>query len=666
MTLWQKVLDQRLNLAGQEGAEGEATLARGGGRDAEGRGTGQGPSVEEETAAWREQLLGGLTHAAAGVGLPIAAAAIYGAYAGGRPILIPFWVAAYAALVLPLAWSRMPYRQHATAFVGVLLGVGLLSFFQPGFHGDGMLFFLCGTALATVVLGSREGITSLLVAFAAQLVLSWAGHVGLMGSPVSAPGSGGALSWWWSGSIFLLFLGAGLILAVTQLGQRLTGSLERCESLRQDLADRQDELLSRELDVERQGSRLKTVEELGRLTAFQLDPERVLREVEEAVLNHVPGHSVNLFMLEEREGTLKLRRTAGGTGGVASPETSTLDVGGATIVGWVAEHQEPYLARDDQGGGRQSPLPHSPETVSEAAVPLVVGADLLGVLDVQAREAAAFDEADLRFLSILANWAALAFENQRHLSDAHLTMDPLYAASSRLSVAATEREVLTAITDLVGETRAGTCLVTEFSRGLDQGIDSLICLRVWRQDGRTVLQPGTHLPLASSPFPVDLLQGSWLIPDLESDERLSERARQLFQQMGVGALASIPLRGRKQVFGQVLALYANAGRFSECTRQLYELLEDQAGLALQRGQRMDDLYLRARREELASKTAVRMHESLDVQSVLDKAVRDIGETLGLAGVRVELGPVTALEERTAPVAGDGDGARSQNRNGEEE
>jgi GAF domain-containing protein len=93
--------------------------------------------------------------------------------------------------------------------------------------------------------------------------------------------------------------------------------------------------------------------------------------------------------------------------------------------------------------------------------------------------------------------------------------------------------------------------------------------------------------------------------------------------------------------------------------RLFEVLGKQAAVALARAQQLEEARRRARREELASKATARMHESLDLESVLSRAVRDIGKTLGLAALGVRLGAVPASLRTGNSMPGNGGGSQSQ-------
>ena len=87
---------------------------------------------------------------------------------------------------------------------------------------------------------------------------------------------------------------------------------------------------------------------------------------------------------------------------------------GEGIVGWVGIHGETLLANDVDAEPRYVNLyPGVLSTRSELCVPIRVGEEIVGVLDVQSEQPNAFDENDVRVLETLAAQVAVALENAR-------------------------------------------------------------------------------------------------------------------------------------------------------------------------------------------------------------------------------------------------------------
>jgi putative methionine-R-sulfoxide reductase with GAF domain len=92
----------------------------------------------------------------------------------------------------------------------------------------------------------------------------------------------------------------------------------------------------------------------------------------------------------------------------AALETSDVGQG---IIGWVAEQARSALVPDVRVDARY--VEGIRESRSEMAVPLLMEGEVLGVLDVQSRNPAAFDETDLALLEAFAAHAACAIQATR-------------------------------------------------------------------------------------------------------------------------------------------------------------------------------------------------------------------------------------------------------------
>ncbi len=90
-----------------------------------------------------------------------------------------------------------------------------------------------------------------------------------------------------------------------------------------------------------------------------------------------------------------------------------MEIDEESIVGWVAQSGEPILANDVSEDPRYRAVEALRETKSELAVPVKVGNNVIGVLDIESKEIDAFSEADLYTAQTLADQLAVAIENAR-------------------------------------------------------------------------------------------------------------------------------------------------------------------------------------------------------------------------------------------------------------
>jgi len=548
-----------------------------------------------------------------------------------------------------------------------LLVVGFLSTFQPGFQAVGVPVLLCLPAFATVLLGRVTGRLILAAAVIAAGAGGWLSSGRSLARQVVVR-EGVPFPVWWAGPAAVLLLGGGLVLAASRLRGRIASLADEESQLTSELRKRRVDAQEQGRELTQRRRHLETIGELGSLVQAAVPQEVLLDRVLQLVPSVVPCYAVRVFLQERGGGSgpvassprLRLYKSVGPAplGDRTESEPFSAPSG---VVAWVGKRQEPCVLDDVETDERYVPQSHLDETRSEAAFPLIVDSQLLGVLDVHASHLDAFSQADLQFLRALRSWIALALDHRRLAAVPSTAVDALSRAAARLCAAATKADVADAIVDTVAETRAGSCLVAEFVRDPDSKLESLLCLRSWRRHGGGRPAPGTRLPVSSALFPVDLLEGTWVVPDAASDERLPTRARALFSTMGVQALVGFPLQGVEECLGQVLVLYGEPGPFSDSALHLYGVLEDQAGLAMERAARLDEAYQRAKAAEVSRQATARLHESLGIEGVLSAAVADIASALGLAALDVRLGPPTADGE-----SGDSGGTVFEARRGEED
>lgn len=110
-----------------------------------------------------------------------------------------------------------------------------------------------------------------------------------------------------------------------------------------------------------------------------------------------------------------------------------LRVGAEGIVGHVTSTGEPRVAMDVGKDPVYFNNPDLPETHSEMALPLRSEERIVGALDVQSKETAAFTEDDIQMLSLLANQVSLAIENARLFDETRIALAEAEAISRQFT-----------------------------------------------------------------------------------------------------------------------------------------------------------------------------------------------------------------------------------------
>lgn len=263
-----------------------------------------------------------------------------------------------------------------------------------------------------------------------------------------------------------------------------------------------------------------------------------------------------------------------------------------------------WLSDIEPEEGREGP--HLSGGRSEIAVPLLAGARVLGVLDVQSRTPGAFTESDIVVLQAVADQLAALVERLRQIREAEQATYGLEPT-----------------TDLTARTLWESAFL---EGGRPVG---------YRYRGVSVEPIDATYPEAQAACK----EGRSVTLTLEGDGRGE-----------VGALA-VPIRFRDQVIG-VVDLRFEGGTIPADVVALVEAVSDRLALALENARLLEETRRRAARERLRAEVSARIRSSADVDSILRAAVQELSRALRASEglIRLEVsdrgsGPASGEEEQ---------------------
>jgi GAF domain-containing protein/HAMP domain-containing protein len=397
--------------------------------------------------------------------------------------------------------------------------------------------------------------------------------------------------------------------------------------LRELVSGLENRVAERTRQLEHRALQFQVTSEVAREAAAIRDPERLLQNVVNLISERFGFDHTGIFLLDlgqtsegsdisksespgsssptGDESTAGASASSGGKSGFAVLRAASseggkymvahghrLRIGQQGIVGYVSATGQPRIALDVGQDAVYFSNPVLPETRSEMALPLNVQNRVIGVLDVQSNQPAAFSEEDISILQILADQLALAIENTRLLAESQQTvheLESLYGMQIRQGW---------------NKRLAGAPLVYSFDRQSGQ-------VRRNAPPQATISPTGRQIP----------------------DE--SERNEQVDD-------IRVPIELRGQRIGNLYLHRAHTASDTDQTNwsaQAQELVRDtasQLALSLENARLMEEIQSRASQEELINQIVARTQSSPNLETVMKTAVTEIGRMMRLSRIELRL------------------------------
>ena len=374
--------------------------------------------------------------------------------------------------------------------------------------------------------------------------------------------------------------------AADELGQLAAAFNQMANQLQASYADLGQRVAERTADLQRRAVQLQTAAEVSRDATVVLEPQELMARVVTLISERFEFYHAGIFLLDETREWAVLQAASSAGGRRMLARGHRLKAGEIGIVGYVAGTGEPRIALDVGADAVFFDNPDLPETRSEIALPLHSRGEIIGALDVQSTEAAAFTDEDVAVLQTLADQVGIAIDNARLYQQAQESLEAEHRAYGEYGRAAWLEMI-----------QRDRIIGYRYGPGGVQ-VDP----QAWTPAMGEALRAGKAVQLTTEPTSL-----------------------------------AIPVQVRGQTIGIVdISKPEDAATWTEEEIALFDTLTEQLGVALESARLHQDTQRHATREQLIGEITARMRETLDVDTVLQAAVREIGEALGIAEVEVRM------------------------------
>ncbi|MBN1934844.1 MAG: substrate-binding domain-containing protein [Anaerolineae bacterium] len=355
------------------------------------------------------------------------------------------------------------------------------------------------------------------------------------------------------------------------------------------LKQAEEELARYASEMERRATQIQTASEVAREATSERELYPLLNRAAALIAERFGLSHTLIFMLDDPEEYAVLAAASGEMGSEMLSRGLRIRVGQEGLIGRVAATGQ-FRIIPDVRQSAQSLASILPGTRAEAVLPLQVGGRVIGALDVQSDQVGGIDDEGVAALSIVADQLAVAIENVRLLAQMRQTVRDLQTSSAQYTREAWQRLA-----------RGPQQLGYRYRRmGVEQAEEQTA-------EARRALELGTPVVTAA-----------------EGD------------QPGEASTVAVPVRLRDQVVG-VLNLRFAGHAVSPDVLSTIEEVANRLALSMESARLLRDTQLRAVRDRVLSEASARIGESLEIHTVLKRAVQEMRSALGLKEVEIRMG-----------------------------
>lgn len=336
---------------------------------------------------------------------------------------------------------------------------------------------------------------------------------------------------------------------------------------------------------ENRARQFEAIAQVARSISSTQNFDALLPQITNLISHEFDFYHVGIFLLDTRKEYAVLS-AANSEGGQRMLERGhRLRIGETGIVGYATSTGKARVALDTGADAVFFNNPDLPETHSEIALPLLIGDEVIGALDVQSTEPNAFHTEDINVLGTLADQVSIAIQNARQFDATRKALAESETLTRQFVQSGWQN--FTRSQNLVGVRHTGaksTFLYRKNKKGKGGDLDSL----------------------------------NW--------EQSRAKAR--------GALLSLPVKLRGEVIGTVDVRSPANRRFDQDELDIVTAIIERAAIAMENSRLLEDAQRRAAKERTIGEISARISARSDIDGLIKTAAQELNRTL--PGVEVAI------------------------------
>ena len=380
----------------------------------------------------------------------------------------------------------------------------------------------------------------------------------------------------------------------------------------------------------RRSTQLALINQVARQATATLNLSEILDTAAAAIWSSFAYFNVALFLIDEATREVVLHSIAGGY--ATKVEKGHRQAIGEGIVGRVADTGQSLLVNDVAQEPHYRPLSPTTDPVSsELAVPIMLGDEVIGILDIRHLERGGFDQEDVRAMEMLADQLAVAVENSRLYGETRRRVAELTAVQetslrvvSSLDIGAVLDTVARNALELVGADD-----VHIFLQDGEEG-DLAFGTEVWRDAS---LSMGREKRPDRFTWTVLESSRSLVINHAREHPHFSSPQAQGSE---VEAIAGFPLLGADGVVGVMNVVYLRPHAFSEDELRVLGLLASQAAAAISNANLYEETRRRLEELTVLHEVALAATSTMALEKIADRVTTVVREGLDCEHVHLLL------------------------------